>query len=82
MGLTVITGADSLDCMYEIISAMGTVGLTRSLTPSLPAAGKILVILIMFMGRIGPVTLAVALGRRYFKRKTHRTLPEQRVLIG
>lgn len=82
MGLTVITGADSLDCMYEIISAMGTVGLTRSLTPSLPAAGKILVILIMFMGRIGPVTLAVALGRRYSKRKTHRTLPEQRVLIG
>lgn len=80
--LTAVTGADSLDCSYEIISAMGTVGLSRSLTASLPNAGKIIVILVMFMGRIGPVTLAVALRRRNSGKNTGIRLPEQRVLIG
>lgn len=80
--LTAVTRADALSCSYEIVSALGTVGLSRSLTPSLPAAGKLIVILVMFMGRIGPVTLAVALGRRSSARNAGITLPEQKVLIG
>ena len=80
--LTAVTGADTVDCGYEIVSAMGTVGLTRALTATLPAAGKIIVILVMFMGRIGPVTLAVALRRRNSGKASGIRLPEQRILIG
>lgn len=80
--LTAVTGADTMDCGYEIVSAMGTVGLTRSLTGTLPAAGKMIVILVMFMGRIGPVTLAVALRRRNSGKASGIRLPEQKILIG
>ena len=61
---------------------MATVGLTRSLTSQLPTAGKIIVILVMYMGRIGPITLAVALGRRTRHVDADIQRPEQRILIG
>ena len=78
-----VTGSPLLDCLYEIVSAVATVGLTRSLTPTLPAAGKIIVILVMFMGRLGPVTLAIALRRRSGRKRCgYPSAPEQRVLIG
>ena len=48
--LVAVSGHPLLDCAYEIVSAVATVGLTRSLTSQLPAAGKIIVILIMYMG--------------------------------
>ena len=72
----------SAGLLYEIVSAVATVGLTRSLTPTLPAAGKIIVILVMFMGRLGPVTLAIALRRRSGRKDVDIQRPEQRVLIG
>lgn len=77
-----VTGSPLLDCTYEIISAVATVGLTRSLTPTLPFMGKVIVILVMFMGRIGPVTLAVALRRRTGRKDVDIQRPEQRILIG
>ena len=77
-----VTGSPLLDCLYEIVSAVATVGLTRSFTPTLPAAGKIIVILVMFMGRLGPVTLAIALRRRSGRKDVDIQRPEQRVLIG
>ena len=51
MLLISVTGSPLLDCTYEIISAVATVGLTRSLTPTLPFMGKVIVILVMFMGK-------------------------------
>lgn len=80
--LVVVSGHPLLDCAYEVVSAVATVGLTRSLTSQLPAAGKIIVILIMYMGRIGPITLAVALGRRTRHVDADIQRPEQRILIG
>ena len=80
--LVAVSGHPLLDCAYEIVSAVATVGLTRSLTSQLPAAGKIIVILIMYMGRIGPITLAVALGRRTRHVDADIQRPEQRILIG
>lgn len=82
VALTAVTGAPLLDCLYEIVSAVATVGLTRSLTPGLNAAGKCIVILVMFMGRIGPVTLAVALRRKARDKKAEIEWPEQRILVG
>lgn len=50
---------------FETISAFGTVGLSMDVTPGLSSGGRILVIILMFVGRLGPLTLAVALtGRR------------------
>lgn len=59
--LSVVTGADALDILYETISATATVGLTRNLTPYLNAAGKLVIIGTMYLGRVGPITLALAL---------------------
>lgn len=47
--------------LFEVTSAFGTVGLSMGLTPDLTAVGKILIALMMFMGRLGPLTLAYAL---------------------
>ena len=58
----VTPGRDLTDILYETVSATATVGLSRNLTPSLTVTGKIIVILTMYLGRIGPISLAVAFG--------------------
>ncbi len=58
--LAVVTDASAMDILYETVSATATVGLTRALTPLLTTAGKIIIILTMYAGRIGPISLAVA----------------------
>lgn len=59
--LSVVTNADALDILYETVSATATVGLTRNLTPSLNTVGKGIIIATMYFGRVGPISLAVAL---------------------
>lgn len=59
--LSLVTDASMLDILYETVSATATVGLTRNLTPFLNLAGKVIIILTMYLGRIGPISLAVAL---------------------
>ena len=48
-----------VDAMFEVVSALGTVGLTRGLTPGLDAAGRIIIIISMYLGRIGPISMAI-----------------------
>lgn len=62
--LSVVTDAAALDILYETVSATATVGLTRALTPSLDAVGKIIIIVTMYLGRVGPISLAVAFKQR------------------
>ena len=62
--LICVTDAPFLDILYEAVSATATVGLTRNLTPSLNAAGKLIIIATMYLGRIGPISLAVALNMK------------------
>ena len=59
--LCAVTNADVMDIFYETVSATATVGLTRDLTPSLNAAGKGIIIGTMYLGRVGPISLALAL---------------------
>ena len=59
--LSAVSGADALDVLYETVSATATVGLTRDLTPYLNPAGKGIVIATMYLGRVGPISLALAL---------------------
>jgi trk system potassium uptake protein TrkH len=53
-----------LQVIFEAVSAFATVGLSTGLTPDLTPVGKLLVIVLMFIGRIGPLALALALGKR------------------
>lgn len=50
--------------MFESASALGTVGLSRGITGSLTPLGKGIIILLMFLGRVGPIALGMALLRR------------------
>ncbi|WP_437580707.1 TrkH family potassium uptake protein [Sorangium sp. So ce887] len=64
----------------ETVSAFATVGLSANITPSLSAPGKLVITLAMFIGRIGPLTLALALANQA-RARSYR-LPEERVGIG
>ncbi len=62
--LMATSNAPALDVIYEAVSATATVGLSRNLTASLNALGKIIIIITMYFGRVGPISLAVALGSK------------------
>ncbi len=66
--------------LYESFSAFGTVGLSTGITPFLPDVGKITLILLMFLGRVGPITLFAALVLR--QRQRLYRFPEERPIIG
>jgi trk system potassium uptake protein TrkH len=69
-----------LPLLFETISAFGTVGLSTGITPDLTLAGKMLIILLMYAGRIGPLTLGLALMRS--ARHDRVQYPQAKVLIG
>ena len=68
------------ELLFEAISAFSTVGLSTGITASLPAFGKLVLVVLMFIGRIGPITFATALALR--KRNLLYELPEERPIIG
>ncbi len=59
--LSAVTDASFLDILYETASATATVGLSRNLTATLNTVGKIIITATMYFGRVGPISLAVAL---------------------
>ena len=62
--LSAAADANALDILYEAVSATATVGLTRGLTPTLSAWGKLIIIVTMYLGRVGPISLAIVFGTR------------------
>ena len=78
--LSVTESADFLAILFETTSAFGTVGLTMGITPDLTAFGRILIIMTMFLGRLGPLTLAFSLTKA--RRKTHLRYPEEKIMVG
>ncbi len=80
MMLTLTEKAPFLNILFEVVSAFGTVGLTTGITPELTVVGKLWLILTMFAGRVGPVTIALALALR--QRKARIKYPEGKVIIG
>ncbi len=57
--LSVVSNANMLDVLFETVSATATVGLSRDLTPHLNTAGKLIIIATMYLGRVGPISLAM-----------------------
>ena len=68
------------EVFYEVFSGFGTVGLSLGITPFLNALGKAVVVLVMYAGRIGPLTLLLAFSRRRALGKYEYV--EESVLIG
>lgn len=73
-------GASFIELLYETSSALGTVGLTLNLTPKLSSIGKILIMLMMYLGRVGPLTVMLALTKK--QKKSGYKYPEGKILIG
>jgi Trk-type K+ transport system membrane component len=69
-----------INLLFEEISAFGTVGLSTGITSSLSYAGKVIIILTMYIGRIGTLTLALALTKRIVYTKYRYS--EINVLVG
>ncbi len=75
-----ITSLPLTDVLFETVSAFGTVGLSTGITADLPVLGQLIIIGLMFVGRLGPITLVSALALR--EKQLGYTLPEGRPLIG
>ena len=58
------------DIVFEVFSALGTVGLTRDFTPLLELPGKILIIICMYLGRVGPISIMLALTAKESKSRS------------
>jgi trk system potassium uptake protein TrkH len=78
--LTLTEQARFLYLLFEAFSAFGTVGMSTGITPDLTPASRIIVCLTMFAGRLGPLTLVLALAARERRRVYH--WPEEAIRIG
>lgn len=66
--------------LFEAISAFGTVGMSTGITADIPPAGQLILVAMMFLGRLGPITLGAALALR--NRPRRYEVPEERILVG
>jgi trk system potassium uptake protein len=80
LALMISDGLELLPALFEVTSAFGTVGLTLDQTPHLSTFGKLLISLVMFLGRVGPITFIVALAAR--QRTPRYKYPEEEIAIG
>ncbi len=76
------TGFSFVDIIFETVSAFGTVGLSRGLTPNLTDIGRIVVTLTMFVGRLGPLTIAFGIAQNQHKNKGYYKYPEGKIMVG
>ena len=86
IGLVVLAISEEcsfIDLVFEVFSAFATVGLTAGVTPLLTSVGKIVIIILMYIGRIGPITMVLIFAKRYNQMKGKDIVyPEANVLIG
>ena len=78
--LLVSDGKEFLATLFEVVSAMGTVGLSMGITRELSPLGKVLIICTMFIGRVGPIAVVLSLGQRSAHQAIRR--PEKTLIVG
>ena len=72
-----------VDIVFEVVSAFATVGLTLGITPQLTFAGKLVIISLMIIGRLGPITMSIALFKKHKDVKPSKAqYPNGNILIG
>lgn len=77
-----IEGLPFVNVLFECTSAFGTVGQSTGITPSLHDSSKLLLAFMMFLGRVGPLTFAVALAMREKKTLQNSVYPEGKIMVG
>lgn len=82
MLLTIEPHIEVLDLAMEVFSAFGTVGLSCSVTPQLCSLSKLIVIVLMYTGRIGPISMMFLFSTRNARRQSEIKYPDEDVLIG
>ncbi|HTL40999.1 MAG TPA: potassium transporter TrkG [Pseudolysinimonas sp.] len=80
ISIMLISGFDLDRVLFETISAFSTVGLSTGITAALPIPAQLVLVLLMFVGRLGPITFATALALR--ERSVLYQLPKERPIIG
>lgn len=75
-------GVPLIDLLFETASAVATVGVSAAGTPNLSPASRAVMIPIMFFGRVGPLTLALAFANRQNSAKNRLRYPEEKIMIG
>jgi trk system potassium uptake protein TrkH len=80
LSLLVMTDFPLDAVLFEACSAFGSAGLSTGITGQLPAAGQLILVALMFIGRLGPITVASALALR--ERPRRYELPEERPIVG
>jgi trk system potassium uptake protein TrkH len=68
--------------VFEEVSALGTVGLTAANTPTLTRPSQIWLIVLMYFGRVGPLTMMLSITRRHAGYKTGVRYPEEEIIVG
>ncbi len=71
-----------IDLLFETVSALGTVGITTGITPYLSTAGKLIIAFAMFIGRLGPITIVIALAKKQSQYSAPYHFPEGKIMVG
>ncbi len=82
MIISIVEDVNFIDLLYEVASALGTVGLASFDNAQLKTISKIFIIISMYIGRVGPLTLTVAFARLQLKKKASIRYPEGKVMVG
>lgn len=80
IALSLIEGLPYKSIIYEVVSAVGTVGLSTGITPGLSAASRVIILLLMFFGRIGGLSLIMAMAER--RKPVPLERPTEKILLG
>jgi len=80
--LLIQPGLEFLKVLFEVISAAGTVGLSAGITQQLAPLARLVIIFIMFLGRIGPLTLIIAAGGKPKAGRATERYPRERIMVG
>jgi trk system potassium uptake protein TrkH len=75
-----VTDLEAIDVSFEVVSAFATVGLSTGITAELPPTAQVILMVLMFIGRVGSITVASALALN--TRHRHYRLPEERPIVG
>ena len=71
-----------IDALFEVTSAFGTVGLSTGITPVLNPLSKVVLMICMFLGRLGPLTLVIAFSRKQIFNKPCYKYSEGKIAVG
>lgn len=80
VAMMAVTDLPAIDISFEVVSAFATVGLSTGITADLPPTGQIMLMALMFIGRVGSITVASAIALN--TRHRHYRLPEERPIVG